>query len=57
MSECTDEAMVCPDGSAMGRTGQDCEFEECPTDSDTAAEYQFLFVSFLSVAISVIHFV
>jgi len=28
---CTAEAKVCPDGSTVGRTGPDCEFEACPT--------------------------
>jgi hypothetical protein len=28
---CTDEAKICPDGSAVGRTGPRCEFAECPT--------------------------
>lgn len=28
---CTLDAMICPDGSAVGRTGPNCEFEECPT--------------------------
>lgn len=27
---CTEEAKICPDGSAVGRTGPDCEFSECP---------------------------
>lgn len=27
---CTQEAKVCPDGSAVGRTGPNCEFAECP---------------------------
>lgn len=27
---CTAEAKLCPDGSAVGRTGPDCEFEACP---------------------------
>lgn len=27
---CTLEAMICPDGSAVGRTGPNCEFEKCP---------------------------
>lgn len=35
---CTQEAKVCPDGSAVGRTGPDCEFAPCPqivgNDSD-----------------------
>ena len=28
---CTQEAMLCPDGSAVGRTGPDCAFAPCPT--------------------------
>ena len=27
---CTKEARLCPDGSAVGRIGPDCEFAECP---------------------------
>ena len=27
---CTQEAMLCPDGTAVGRTGPNCEFEKCP---------------------------
>ncbi|CAB9509375.1 NAD 5'-nucleotidase [Seminavis robusta] len=27
---CTLELMTCPDGSSVGRTGPDCEFEPCP---------------------------
>jgi len=27
---CTEEAMICSDGSAVGRTGPNCEFEKCP---------------------------
>ncbi|MFH1423540.1 MAG: hypothetical protein ABIG29_01100 [Candidatus Nealsonbacteria bacterium] len=27
---CTLEAKLCPDGSAVGRTGQNCEFTACP---------------------------
>lgn len=27
---CTEEAKLCPDGSAVGRTGSNCEFEKCP---------------------------
>jgi hypothetical protein len=27
---CTEEAKVCPDGSAVGRTGPNCEFSACP---------------------------
>lgn len=27
---CTTEAMICPDGSAVGRTGPNCEFAACP---------------------------
>tara|TARA_B100000745_G_scaffold254816_1_gene177404 strand:+ start:7272 stop:7898 length:627 start_codon:yes stop_codon:yes gene_type:complete len=29
---CTLEARICPDGSAVGRTGPQCEFEACSTD-------------------------
>lgn len=28
---CTKEAKICPDGSAVGRTGPKCEFAACPT--------------------------
>lgn len=27
---CTEEAKICPDGSAVGRTEPNCEFAECP---------------------------
>lgn len=27
---CTTEAKLCPDGSAVGRSGPNCEFAECP---------------------------
>ena len=27
---CTQEAKLCPDGTAVGRTGLNCEFAECP---------------------------
>ena len=30
---CTMDAKICPDGSAVGRTGPDCEFEACPGES------------------------
>ncbi len=29
---CTLEAKICPDGSAVGRTGPNCEFTECPAN-------------------------
>jgi hypothetical protein len=33
---CTMDAKVCPDGSAVGRTGPQCEFQACPGEnSDT----------------------
>lgn len=28
---CTLEARICPDGSAVGRSGPNCEFAPCPT--------------------------
>lgn len=30
---CTMDAKICPDGSAVGRTGPKCEFAECPSSS------------------------
>jgi len=30
---CTMDAKLCPDGSYVGRTGPNCEFEECPSDN------------------------
>jgi hypothetical protein len=33
---CTEEAKICPDGSAVGRQGPDCEFAECPTPAVSA---------------------
>lgn len=27
---CTLEAKICPDGTAVGRTGPNCEFAQCP---------------------------
>ena len=32
---CTLEARLCSDGSAVGRTGPNCEFAECPGNRDT----------------------
>lgn len=29
-SACTMDALMCPDGTALGRTGPDCTFPECP---------------------------
>ncbi|MEK6891936.1 MAG: hypothetical protein AABX25_02000 [Nanoarchaeota archaeon] len=34
---CTEEAKICPDGSAVGRTGPNCEFAPCPS-ADTAPD-------------------
>ncbi len=30
---CTQDAMMCPDGSYVGRTGPNCEFAKCPNGS------------------------
>ena len=30
---CTLEAKLCPDGSAVGRVGQNCEFAPCPSEA------------------------
>ncbi|HEY5383147.1 MAG TPA: hypothetical protein VIJ88_01165 [Candidatus Paceibacterota bacterium] len=34
---CTMEAKLCPDGTAVGRTGPNCEFAACPTSTSTSA--------------------
>jgi len=31
---CTMEAKICPDGSAVGRTGPNCEFAPCPAAAE-----------------------
>ena len=31
---CTMEAKLCPDGSSVGRTGPNCEFEPCPQENN-----------------------
>lgn len=36
-TSCTEEAKLCPDGSAVGRTGPDCTFAECPSVVETPA--------------------
>lgn len=33
---CTMEAKLCPDGSAVGRTGPNCEFAPCPGPASDA---------------------
>ncbi len=30
MTFCTAEALICPDGSGVGRTGAECQFSACP---------------------------
>jgi hypothetical protein len=35
---CTLEAKICPDGTAVGRTGPHCEFAECPRVSRGTSE-------------------
>lgn len=35
---CTRDAKVCPDGSAVGRTGPNCEFAACPATEPAPAE-------------------
>jgi hypothetical protein len=34
---CTQEAKLCPDGSAVGRSGPNCEFSPCPGESQPSA--------------------
>lgn len=42
---CTEEAKLCPDGSAVGRTGPNCEFAACP---DTAGQSAAIFQNLLA---------
>ncbi len=35
---CTEEAMLCPDGSYVGRTGPNCEFALCPKINSLLSE-------------------
>ncbi|MCX6790919.1 MAG: hypothetical protein NTV62_01850 [Candidatus Gribaldobacteria bacterium] len=37
---CTMEAMLCPDGSSVGRVGPNCEFAECPAINSLLSEAQ-----------------
>lgn len=37
---CTLEAKICPDGTAVGRTGPKCEFAPCPTPVDPTANWK-----------------
>ena len=34
---CTMDAKICPDGSAVGRSGPDCAFKPCPTQTPPKA--------------------
>ncbi|MEK6946090.1 MAG: IPT/TIG domain-containing protein [Nanoarchaeota archaeon] len=36
---CTEEAKICPDGSAVGRTGPNCKFAPCPVDESIYLDY------------------
>ncbi len=52
---CTMDAKICPDGSAVGRTGPKCEFSPCPTPDATSARtttYMGGTVTALSVSVS-----
>ena len=40
LTACTLEAKLCPDGSAVGRTGPDCSFAPCPDPSAIPPEVQ-----------------
>jgi DNA-binding beta-propeller fold protein YncE len=41
---CTQEAKLCPDGSAVGRTGPNCEFAKCPEDAPPVDENKSSFI-------------
>jgi hypothetical protein len=36
---CTKEAKICPDGTAVGRSGIGCEFDPCPSGDGTQRNY------------------
>lgn len=36
---CTQEAKICPDGSAVGRNGPSCDYDPCPTVSNSFQTY------------------
>jgi len=38
---CTEEAKVCPDGSAVGRTWPNCEFAPCPEETPTICTMEY----------------
>lgn len=35
---CTMDAKICPDGSGVGRSGPDCEFDPCPGEEPGSGE-------------------
>lgn len=37
---CTEEAKICPDGSAVGRTGPNCEFAACPSEDSQTVNWK-----------------
>jgi hypothetical protein len=37
---CNADAMLCPDGSSVGRTGPKCEFQACPSPDATFARIE-----------------
>lgn len=39
---CTMDAKICPDGSAVGRTGPNCEFVACPVVFDGSTEKEMI---------------
>ncbi len=44
---CTDEAKICPDGTAVGRSGPKCEFTACPTATTTAPSTSYINASYI----------
>jgi len=39
---CTMEAKLCPDGSAVGRSGPNCEFSPCPEEADSGGDVKLM---------------
>lgn len=45
---CTQDAKICPDGSAVGRTGPNCEFVPCPQVNTAKCDYNDVSKSYLN---------
>lgn len=46
---CTAEAKICPDGSAVGRTGPNCEFAPCPPVNNNGSIANYTLYGWISI--------